>query len=294
MRKYIAIIIMATLCSGCELVVDVNVPVEKPVLTLNAFMIQDSVWTAQLSLSRHILDEEPHAPVADGFVAMYHHGVPVDTLQTNGDGWYMGNSMPVAGETYEIRATTDTHGTVRSTSYIPLPVEIIGVEVDIPQTSGGSGSMEEKIQMRLRMKDRPGEKNFYQVLLMVERKGRDWNTGQERLMRRLVQLNSKDPSLDNENVDSQEGIYFKDVLFDGKEVNLSLESGYWAIGSAPGKLIFLLRTISEDYYRYKTTAQLQNETSGDPFAQPVGVYNNIENGFGIFSGFSQSAFEYEK
>ncbi|MBK6525335.1 MAG: DUF4249 family protein [Crocinitomicaceae bacterium] len=26
------------------------------------------------------------------------------------------------------------------------------------------------------------------------------------------------------------------------------------------------------------------ETAGDPFAQPVQVYSNVENGFGIFGG----------
>lgn len=288
------IIVMATLCSGCELIVDVNVPVEKPALTLNAFMVQDSLWTAHLSLSRHILNDDPYPPVDNGFVVIHHQGAPVDTLESTGDGWYIGGSVPLAGEAYEISATTATHGTVRSSSYIPLPVEISGVEVEIPQTSGGSGSSEENISMRLRMRDRPGEKNYYQVLLMIERKSRDWNTGQERLMRHLVHVSSQDPSIDYENVDSYEGIYFKDVLFEGKEVNLSLRANYWEVGSAKGKLIFLLRTISEDYYRYKTTALLQNETSGDPFAQPVGVYNNIENGFGIFGGFSQSVFEYEK
>lgn len=291
MRRYSIIGIIA-LFAGCELVVDVDVPVEPPVLTLNAFMIQDSVWSAQLSLSRHILDEADYRPVADGVVVIYHNDQAIDTLAGDGNGLYMGDGTPVPGETYEIRATSPTYGTVRSTSYVPVPVEISDIEVEIP--TGDVGHDDPKIQVRLRMKDRASEKNFYQVMVMVEQKRKNGPQGQEQIMRRMVHVSSKDPSIDNENVSSFEGLYFKDVLLDGKEITLPLELLYWEVGSGQGKIIFMLRTISEDFYRYKTSALLQNETSGNPFAQPAGVYNNIENGFGIFGGFSQSLFVYEK
>lgn len=289
MKKY-SIIGMVLIFAGCELVVDVNVPVEKPTLTLNAFMIQDSVWSARLSLSRHILDETPYQTVTDGVVVVYHNGAPADTLTGDGTGLYVGDGIPVPGETYEIRAES-AYGSVWSTSYLPLPAAISNVEVDIPANAGGN---EPKINFRLHMKDRPEEKNFYQVLLIIARTQRNHQTGQEVTHKFPAYISSKDPAIESENGDSFGGVYFKDVLFDGKEITLPLESDYWGIGSGPVKLIFFLRTVSEDYYRYKTTAMLQNETSGNPFAQPVGVYNNIQNGFGIFGGFSQSVFEYEK
>ena len=55
-----------------------------------------------------------------------------------------------------------------------------------------------------------------------------------------------------------------------------------------------LISASEDYFRYKRTYSLQEESSGDPFAQPVNVYNNIENGFGIVAGYSEDVFVYKK
>lgn len=42
-----------------------------------------------------------------------------------------------------------------------------------------------------------------------------------------------------------------------------------------------LRKVSHSYYQYKETKHLQDKLSGDPFAEPVPVYNNIENGVGI-------------
>lgn len=293
MKKY-SFIGMVMLFAGCELVVDVDVPVEPPVLTLNAFMIQDSVWSAQLSLSRHILDDTDYQPVTDGVVVMYQGDHAVDTLAGDGNGLYMGDSAPVPGETYEIRAVSATYGSVRSTSYVPQPVEIGSVEIDLPDGPGPGGSFVDKFFIKLRMKDRAGEKNFYQITAFVEQKWLDPRTGQSQITQRMLLMSSKDPSIDNENVGSSEGIFFRDLLFDGREITLSLESEYWQIQGGPARLHFFLRTISEDFYRYKTTALLQNETSGNPFAQPAGVYNNIENGFGIFGGFSQSVFVYEK
>lgn len=47
-----------------------------------------------------------------------------------------------------------------------------------------------------------------------------------------------------------------------------------------------LRTINEEYYRYHSTLTRQLIIRQDPFAEPVTIYNNIEGGFGNFSGFS--------
>ena len=55
-------------------------------------------------------------------------------------------------------------------------------------------------------------------------------------------------------------------------------------------LIVTVRTVSKDYYLYKTTGDLQDETSGSPFAQPVNAYQNVVNGFGIFAGYSESGY----
>ena len=40
-----------------------------------------------------------------------------------------------------------------------------------------------------------------------------------------------------------------------------------------------VRTISEDFYSYKITGSLHDNSSDNPFAQPVNVYKNIDNGF---------------
>ena len=51
--------------------------------------------------------------------------------------------------------------------------------------------------------------------------------------------------------------------------------------------------ISETYYEYLKTARLHDETRENPFAEPLNVYGNVENGYGIFAGYSSRTFEFD-
>ena len=47
-----------------------------------------------------------------------------------------------------------------------------------------------------------------------------------------------------------------------------------------------LRTITEGYYKYHSSLTRQLIITQDPFAEPVTIFNNIEGGYGNFSGFT--------
>lgn len=49
-----------------------------------------------------------------------------------------------------------------------------------------------------------------------------------------------------------------------------------------------LRSITEEYYKYHSTLTRQLQLIKDPFAEPVTIFNNIEGGYGNFSGFTHS------
>ena len=48
--------------------------------------------------------------------------------------------------------------------------------------------------------------------------------------------------------------------------------------------------ISKSYYYYRTSLELYVDAPRNPFAQPVQVFSNINNGFGIFAGAQISYF----
>jgi hypothetical protein len=45
-----------------------------------------------------------------------------------------------------------------------------------------------------------------------------------------------------------------------------------------------LVNTSEAYFNYLKSFNMYQRASGNPFATPVQVYSNVENGMGIFAG----------
>lgn len=46
-----------------------------------------------------------------------------------------------------------------------------------------------------------------------------------------------------------------------------------------------INKVSPAYYNYKETLAPQSSINNNPFAEPVSVYSNIRNGYGIFAGY---------
>ncbi len=104
---------------------------------------------------------------------------------------------------------------------------------------------------------------------------------------------NNDFNFGNENEDGSttlcDEVLFSDVTFDGQQksivVNLYAISGEFFDDP---RFEFTLTHVAESVYQYRTTAQIQANTGDNPFGEPVIVYSNINNGFGIFGGLSVS------
>ncbi len=284
MKKYIPFLFILLLF-GCELIVDVEVPFGQPQLVLNTFFHPDSVWSATISLNRHILSDLPFASVEDATVIMYQNDSPIDTLIHQQNGFYKSKSnKPLINTEYEIRASTAEYGMINGKSKIPMPAPISHVDVKNREASATEG---ESTVINVTFQDNAAEVNYYEIMVQIESEWYNGYDGTIHKSRRPVNIESNDHISNNNETFWDGGVIFKDILFNGKEFEISVNTQYTTIQDSE-TVIVSLQTLSEDSYKYKTTVQLQNETSGDPFAQPVNVTGNIENGFGIFAGYSQS------
>src|SRR5436190_19870299 len=285
MKKYLFTFLL--LLFGCELIVDIDVPFEHPSLVVNSFFNSDSLWTATVTLNRHVLNDNPFQKVNNALVIIYDDGNPIDTLISKGGGLYQSDTgKPAIEKNYQIKVSADNYEAILGQSMAPMPAQILSVDM---KRTEGTFDHPPYNAFTLKFKDEPGIKNFYQILLETESEYIDPFTYEIQTRRYQTQIESNDPGLQGENQDTSNGLLIKDVLFDGKEAELSFKT-INADVSFKASVILTLRSVSEDYYKYKTTSQLQSNTAGDPFAQPVNVYNNIENGFGIFAGYNQSSF----
>jgi hypothetical protein len=142
--------------------------------------------------------------------------------------------------------------------------------------------------LTIKFKDEVSEKNFYELSMRTVSQGLEYPDFDKVVTNfGYAGIEGYDASLEGELIRDDIGVLLKDVRFNGKETEMTFKAftffGY-------GRTQIVLRSVSEEYFNYKATKGLQNNTSGDPFAQPVNVFNNINNGFGIFAGYSQSVF----
>jgi hypothetical protein len=218
---------------------------------------------------------------------------PIATLLHDSLGYYRSTSgSPQQGKNYSIRVIAPDYAAVEASSSCPAQIE---AEFSELQTTVDEFD-QPAYSFNITFNDPPGE-DFYQIMVIAEYRFTNPNTGQGFVNRYYPQIWSDDPGIDAEEISNAEGFFFPDVLFDGKtfSVNVKMLSNYWnGGGQSQIKYYAYFRSVSEDYYKYKVTSTLQDYTSGDPFAQPVTVYNNIQNGFGVFAGYSQRVNVYEK
>lgn len=82
------------------------------------------------------------------------------------------------------------------------------------------------------------------------------------------------------------------LLFEDKPGKQALGISF-SVDIAPGsqllgKTYVELRTLSKEYYLYYTSLSRSEGSDPNPLNDPVIVYENIENGYGIFAGYSNS------
>jgi len=81
---------------------------------------------------------------------------------------------------------------------------------------------------------------------------------------------------------------FSDKYFNGKDYTLPVS---FFVGHDSGRAMSLnvyLMNVSEQYYKYVTSSIQQNKNNDDYYAEPTQVYNNINNGYGVFAAYSLS------
>lgn len=284
MKKLLPLVTILLLAS-CELMVDVDVPFEAKQVTVNSFFNPDSLWSAHLSLNRNILDEYGFDEINDALVIVYEAGNPIDTLTNVGGGHFRSDEKPEAGKPYSISVSTPGYSDLTSSSFTPHPAPIVAA--DLYESNNGT-------MLKVKIADAASEKNYYELYLEVEDEYYDYDRGQLMSRRSTIWLSSKDPALPD-NGDRPSGSFlFDDVRFNGAEKELLFETSGGGLSNPGVMATVTLKTLSEDGYNYLRTARLQDDTSGDPLAQPVNVYNNIQNGFGIFAGYSASVYTRSK
>lgn len=289
-KYFFSIIIASFIFSSCESIVDVALPSYKLQLVVNSTFGNNDIPRVEVSHSLSSLDNANFESISNATVKLFENGNYIATLiydPTNFDYFYSGSSFQTqTGKTYEIRVSASPYDSVSSTTTIPDSVNMTGFNFKdsayVDQNGQPVGTLDVSIN------DKKDIANYYEFMLFEADSVFDINQGGWVFNAYPVYLTSTDASVDQNN-QSGESISFDDAYFDGKNytTHFTFNKSYSQWGSPVIKHFYLqVRSLSKEYFLYNKSLNAQFNSQGNPFAEPAPVYNNIQNGLGIWGSFN--------
>lgn len=279
---------------SCQSYLDYDLPDEDKKLVVNALFNQDSTWAVHVSRSMGVVGFNPLKTYTDADVNIYDETGFIEKLTHITDGHYKSPTglKPLLNHNYTIKVNHADHEPIEGEAALPSPVKIISID-----TSTVSGDWIDYYDVVLTFQDQGDVKNYYGIKTFYsEILITDYGFGLDTIetdYEIYLQFDETFFAPDN-TIYSDQGILFSDELFDSKlhALNFRVEKSFkYEFGDPETvylkkEITFELKNLSEEYYRYVSTATKQQWAEGDPFSQPIQVYGNIENGYGIFAGYS--------
>lgn len=289
-------LILILLVSSCETTERIDdFPLRPSKLVLNSLFTADSMWTFQVSKSLSVLDNAEIKLIDNALIEIYQDDNLIESVtQQDSDKWYRSvSTTPQAGIDYTVKVTAPGFGsTLIADSYVPQFVPVTEVEALIDTSNVGGdewyyGSASAK--MKISFSDPAAKDNYYQ-LSVIAVDTTEYFYNEEWIKENYYSsryLSSDDPAISNADGDYYSTLLFYDEYFNGKDYILEVEFEEWEY--IPNRsYIIRLTSLSEESFNYFRSVMTYNNSQHDPFAEPVEIFSNIENGFGIFAGFSMS------
>jgi len=195
--------------------------------------------------------------------------------------------LPTPNATYRIEVQLPGEELITADSRIPNPIEIHQLQVTDLDLNPTSGGLEYNFRVSIQFEDPPEEVNYYHLNFaqQILKQQTDMHGFEQR--EEKVTFSSRF-NIDQFTVAGNGGLLFSDDRFDGERFIYSFPMRFnLAPEERLGTLRVELRAVSEDYYLFQTSLTRQ-KGPGTPIQGDASLYNNIQNGLGIFAGYTFS------
>ncbi len=296
MKNIIVYILAIATLSSCEKVIPFTGEVTQPKLVVNSLFDAENSWNVHISQSLSVIDTGNLSIVENASVLIKdNQDNIIETLLYDSMGRYSGSAFPQLGQNYRIEVSAPGFNSVSSENNLPSPITISNVD-----TSTTYINSEQRFEMSVTINDPSGISNYY--LISVHAGGwfeeEFWNGNSWSIDTVFydftVPILVDDPTFENygSNRWENKGI-FTDITFDGQTKTIDIAIDSESVEAKPTDLDFFevrIYNITQAAYLYNKSYDLYMNASGNPFAQPVQVYSNIDGGFGLFAGSQLNVF----
>ncbi|ASS50346.1 MAG: hypothetical protein A3D31_12320 [Candidatus Fluviicola riflensis] len=292
MNKIAFLIVVASLliAGSCTKEIEYKGDNEDPVLVLNCIAEKDSVIEVELSKSRFFLasNNEDYSITSNAIITLVNITSGQTYVQTTPDanGKYVFPITALGGNSYSISASHPDFETVTSTMSVLYETPILSVDTSSYSSPEGGTFMKANVTW-----NDPAGTDFYILKLSII----NTVSGLEYLNQ---PVGSNDQSMDELSAsDFDEGesfysqLFFTDELFDGSQKTLEIRfPKNFNIPDPDDHYKFTLYRCTEATYKYLVSTRKAEYAANDFFSEPVKVFTNIENGYGIFGALSGAVF----
>ena len=305
---------------SCEREVSLEVPtLEGRVFLLSNFSPEDellrvTVGATQSALSttdsvRYISDAQVTLTQGEEFIEnlVFRQPSPEEEAQGIPPHYSTVAFSPQPGSVYQVEVDAGVFGRVTAEGYIPNDAPVFEAALNAQQTTTANGFVSVDYQIELRLTDPPNEENYYHLNFYQNvnllRFGVDVDgDGVADTIRTPVTAGPLPFAPENDMLTllpyiNNQGALLRDREFDGTEAAFTF-NGTFNFNPNREELdefVVELRHVTSDYYDYHSglVRQVQIQSGFDPISGAVILSSNVENGFGVFSGYHPSFGFYE-
>ena len=304
MKKSIIYFLILSILWSCEKQVTINIPEKPPRLVINGWIGKDSTVKVHIGKSKYSLAPQDFSghlvetyAVKNAVAVLFENNVSIDTLKYDASNYQyhsLRNRKIQLGYTYTIKVNAPNFTEAIAETITPSQATITKLERVRNARTNSNGMVED--ELKLTLTDPAGEENYYlvQVYTHVYSHGMSYPVGCLRTTDKdLEQLGYSDP-MDSENCYESDKLLLRDVHFNGGQkvltmyVESSLLDNYIdpTTGRTHRPYVNVIR-ITKEHFKFMKSFSLYWNTEDNPFAEPVNVFTNVNNGYGIFSAYTK-------
>ncbi|MEZ4721488.1 MAG: DUF4249 domain-containing protein [Flavobacteriales bacterium] len=302
MKKLLKILLF-TVVVGCQTVIEMDIDETESRLSVYGFLDPSSEAVFKIDASKGILEsgdlESIHNAVirveSDHGVIYNLQGSTFELDPKTGEPLYLYKAgfNPIPGEGYTVYASANGYESVVAKTEIPQRVNITRVDTGRRKIYGYDQAF-----LNITFQDDGAIKNYYKVSVSLATLVPIQIDSVTTVFEPCVGDAYAYPSDESLLGGGYGQLIISDELFNGQEYTIGMlfssvldaceiDSQY--IDSVPVYVIAEVTNLSEDSYKFWSSYYKQLGAGGDPFAQPVQVYSNVESGFGCVGGQATSA-----
>jgi len=294
---YVAFALSTFSMASCEKDVDLKVPPFQPKLAIGCITQLHGMHSIGVYKSYTIKAKSTYdsSIVSNAVIELYENGQLQGTPLTYNPFLMEYPSLLVAkpGAQYRIKVTAPGYIAAEATTTVPDSVLITNVNHRVNARLDPDGNQQDELIVEF---TDPITVNDYYVMKI-------YNSTQGLIggLYGYECVNTTDPSVEpvtSDFVDANAcydnlNIFIRDVTFNGSRKQLKLYASPYLLApyiDIAGDTTYphvTLQHVTESYFKHLKSLHVADQNNGDPFSEPVNVFSNITNGYGIFTVFSE-------